>query len=166
MLYNRDTNPDKPARDLAVAAIALLAKTWPACFVVYERRRRPLKLGIHHDILAALDGAITPQELSRALRRYAGNGGYLRSMVAGAARIGLDGSPAGPAVSAEEAASAAMRLASYVAKKRRPPPATASAPAPASVPAPQAPISAPRRIGLADLRQAAQLRKAREAAAA
>jgi ProQ/FINO family len=60
-----------PSRDLAVdAAIALLAETWPACFSVYERRRRPLKPGIHRDILAALDGATTSQELRRALGLY------------------------------------------------------------------------------------------------
>jgi sRNA-binding protein len=57
------------ARDLAAnAVLTLLAETWPTCFVVYEKRRRPLQLGIHHGILAALDGAMTAQELRRALR--------------------------------------------------------------------------------------------------
>jgi sRNA-binding protein len=62
----------------------LLAETWPACFFVYERRRRPLALGIHHHILAVLDGALTPQELRRALRYHVGNTWYLRAIVAGA----------------------------------------------------------------------------------
>jgi hypothetical protein len=34
------------------AAIALLAETFPKCFAVFEQRRRPLKVGIHNDILA------------------------------------------------------------------------------------------------------------------
>jgi sRNA-binding protein len=136
MLRNRDT-------------VALLAETWPACFTVYERRRRPLKLGIHHDILAALDGAITLQ-VHRALRYYTGNTWYLRATVAGAAPIGLDDNPAG-AVNAEEAAVAAARLASHKRNHR-----------PARIPAPPP----PKRISVADLRQEAQLRKARETAAA
>jgi len=51
------------------AAIALLAETFPQCFSVYEGRR-PLKLKIHLDIQAALDGAITPAELHKALGAY------------------------------------------------------------------------------------------------
>ena len=49
------------------AAIALLAETFPECFSVYEGRPRPLKIGIHLDILAAVNGALTPLELSKAL---------------------------------------------------------------------------------------------------
>ena len=55
-------------RNLAAdAAIALLTERWPLCFSVYERRRLPLKIGIKDEILAALDGAITPAELGTAL---------------------------------------------------------------------------------------------------
>jgi ProQ/FINO family len=140
--------------------IALLAERWPACFHVFERRRRPLKLGIHLEILAALDGAMTPAELTSALRRYTGNHCYLRRMSTGAARIGLDGNPTGT-VSTEEAAAAAARLASY--KRRRWAPSVS---APTPIPAPPSPLPAPKRIGLADLRREAQLRKVREAAAA
>src|SRR5262245_34878002 len=38
------------------AALSLLAERWPKCFSVFERRRRPLKVGIDRDIKAALDG--------------------------------------------------------------------------------------------------------------
>ena len=38
--------------------IAALADLFPAAFTVYEQRRRPLKIGIHDDILAAAGGAI------------------------------------------------------------------------------------------------------------
>jgi ProQ/FINO family len=50
-----------------MAVIALLAELYPKCFSVYQWRRRPLKLKIHLDIQAALDGAITPAQLHRAL---------------------------------------------------------------------------------------------------
>jgi sRNA-binding protein len=75
--------------------LALLAETWPACFSVYEKRRRPLKIGIHNDILATLDGAVTPGELTRALRIYTGNKVYRSRLRVGAVRVGLDGGPAG-----------------------------------------------------------------------
>lgn len=94
-----ETTHAAPPRDHAVdAAIALLAETWPACFAVYERRRRPLKIGIHHDVLAALDGAVTPRDL----RRYVHNRHYLWRMVVGAVRVGLDGNPAGAVTSDQE----------------------------------------------------------------
>jgi sRNA-binding protein len=79
----------------AMAVIELLAETFPRCFVVHEARRRPLKIGIHQDILAALDGAVTARELSLALSIYCGNKVYKRRLRPGAVRIGLDGEPAG-----------------------------------------------------------------------
>jgi hypothetical protein len=82
-------------RTAVAAAIELLAETFPACFSVYEGRRRPLNVGIHHDIRAMLDGAITPVELGKALRAYVSNGVYRRRLVAGAVRIDLNGQPAG-----------------------------------------------------------------------
>ena len=56
--------------------LELSAETWPKRFSIYEARRQPLKVGVHHDILAALDGAVTAAELSRALRVYTGNKVY------------------------------------------------------------------------------------------
>jgi hypothetical protein len=148
-----ETDPDPPPIK-AGDGIAMLAERWPACFHVFERPRRPLKLGIHLDILAALDGAMTLQELRQALCFYTGNHCYLRRMSAGAARIGLDGNPTGT-VSTEEAAAAAARLASY--KRRRWAPSVS---APTPIPAPPSPLPAPKQIGLADLRREAQLCKA------
>ena len=80
--------------DQTIAAVLeLLAETWPKCFSIYEARRQPLKVGVHHDILAALDGAVTAAELSRALRVYTGNKVYRSRVRPGAMRIGLDGEP-------------------------------------------------------------------------
>lgn len=164
------------------ATIALLAATWPATFSIYERKRRPLKIGIRDEILAAIGGTIELEELTAALRRYTGNTCYLRAMFIGAPgipRIGLDGQPCGE-VTPEQAATAAARLASYAAARRRRMAEAAPAPA-AMIPAPPASPVAPspmpelvlpsnpqpagKRLGLADLREAARLRKGREAAA-
>jgi sRNA-binding protein len=86
----------KAARNPGIAAvIELLAETWPHCFSIYENRRRPLKIGIHLDILAALDGAVSAEELEQTLRCYVSNKVYRSRLVTGAIRVGLDGLPAG-----------------------------------------------------------------------
>jgi ProP effector len=146
------TAPRKRA-EIAAAAIALLAEQFPKCFAVYERRRRPLKVGIYGELLAALDGAITERELHAALGVYTSNLEYLRTLVAGAARIDLNGTPVGT-VTREEAEHAKERLLARRHKKR---PTTTAAPSTSSPP-PAAPP--PKRLGLADLKAAAQQRKA------
>ena len=59
-----------------------------SCF----RARLPLKIGIHKDIP---DGLIEPKVLRLAFRRYVNNPGYLNATRLGAARIDLNGEPAG-----------------------------------------------------------------------
>jgi sRNA-binding protein len=84
------------AREETVSAVLdLLAERWPKAFSVYEARRRPLKVGIHLDILQELDGAITPIELGRALACYCGNRRYRNRLIEGAQRIDLQGQSAG-----------------------------------------------------------------------
>jgi ProP effector len=92
------------------AVLDLLAVRWPKTFSVYEARRRPLKIGIHGDILAALDGGITPDELKLALAHYCRNPVYLRKILPGTWRYDLDGNHVGE-VTANEAADAKRRLA-------------------------------------------------------
>jgi len=136
-----------PARREAIAAaIALLAKLYPKCFSVYERKRKPLRVGIHANLLAALDGALTPAGLHAALRFYVGNPAYLRAMLCGAWRIDLDGQVAGVVTLDEEAhAKAALgrikakRAARVAAAKNQAPPV--------------------KRLSLADLKAAARARK-------
>jgi sRNA-binding protein len=90
--------------------ITVLSEWFPQTFCVYEARGRPLKIGIHHDILERTDGAIAPRELSRALSVYTANVAYLqRSTRPGAVRIDLDGNPAGE-VTREQAAHIRGRL--------------------------------------------------------
>jgi sRNA-binding protein len=125
------------------AALALLAEAFPKTFFVYEQRRRPLKIGIHLDILAVMDGAITPKELVNALRYYVGNEGYLRACREGAARIDLSGKPAGE-ISAQDAAHAVSQLTvrrlRQAARKKLAQPESAK------------PESNPQRLGLAALK--------------
>jgi ProP effector len=84
-----------------LAIIELLAETFPNAFAVWERRRRPLKVGIHDDILVKLGGTIAPQELSIALCFYTANAGYLTALRTGTPRVDLDGSPAGTVTESE-----------------------------------------------------------------
>ena len=132
------------------AVITLLAESFPKCFSVYQPRRRPLKLKIHLDIQAALDGAITPAELHRALGLYCSNEAYLDHTRTGAWRLDLDGNPAGT-VTADDEAHAKATLAGIKAKKER---ATAAkAAAQPAIPQPA------KGLSLADLKAAALARK-------
>src|SRR5262249_33309804 len=125
------------------AAITLLAETFPKCFSVYEGRRRPLKLGIHLDIQTALDGAITPAQLGKALGIYCATQVYLAHPRTGAGRLDLDGNPAGT-VTADEEAHARATLAGIRAKK-------AARTQPAI-------LQPPKRLSLGDLKAAALAR--------
>lgn len=131
------------------AVLELLAEAWPACFSIYEGRRKPLKIGVRDDILARVAGAIRPRELSRALSVYCASPGYLRSFKVGAERVDLDGNPTS-IITVEEAAHATAKLA-----RRRKRTAAAEQPAP---PPP------PPRLTLADLRTSAAVRKAQQGA--
>jgi len=145
-------NEANKLRDTTVAAvIALLAETFPKCFSVYQPRRRPLKIGIHKDILAAVDGALTPLELGRGLGAYCSNQAYLEHTRTGAWRLDLDGKPAG-VVTADEEAHAKATLAGIRAKKDA---RTAAAKAAAQLASPQP----AKRLSLADLKAAALARK-------
>src|SRR5262245_64758183 len=79
----------KRARSKAV--ISVLAAKFPKCFAVSDTRRRPLKVGIDADLLAALGGSIRRTELIRALAMYCSSEGYLERVLTGAWRIDLEG---------------------------------------------------------------------------
>ena len=126
-------------RATAEATIRVLAEHWPRCFFLLEKRRKPIKIGIHHDILAT--GLVSSAELSLALRWYVGEMRYRKACVEGAPRIGLDGEPAG-VVSAEHAAMqraavlAIIKGRSARAKAKREAEQAAYAPAPEPAPEP------------------------------
>ncbi len=77
-----------------------LPTLYPACFD--RSQPRPLKLGIHKDLIAA---GHPLKDVRRMLWRYCSRRAYLKAMLAGAPRIDLEGQPAG-AVSEEDAANA------------------------------------------------------------
>ena len=134
-----------PKRHDATARAVL--DLFPKCFVHYEARRRPLKLGIHLDLITALVGAVTPAELCRALRIYVSNKIYRSRLQAGATRINLNGEPAG-IVTPEQAVAPAKR------------PAPNPKPIPRVSPETTASMLPPtKRLSLADLRAAGERRK-------
>jgi len=130
------------------AAVDLLAELFPKTFSRFEQRRRPLKVGIRTDILATLDGVIMPNELAHALSCYCANVHYLDACRPGAARIGLDGEPAG-IVTVEEAAHAFDKYTGLLARRARRRASSTAQPKPKS-----------KGDGLAELRAAALRRKA------
>ena len=99
-----------------LAVISLLAEKWPCCFSIIESGRRPLKLGIRDDVLAALGGAISAGRVSAALRWYVSSPEYQRRLVHGAWRVDLNGRPAGT-VSQEDEAHARAQLAAIEAER-------------------------------------------------
>jgi ProP effector len=140
----------------ALELIGILAERFPAAFAIKPSHRRPLKLGIHNDILAQLSDTIAPRDLSIALRIYVGNIGYLKALVPGADRVDLNGVPAGT-VTAEHAAIAKVQYEQRCAKRKQ---AVAKPVKPEEPPKPVAPPATQRRLGLADLRAAAKARQA------
>ena len=76
-------------RERTKAVITVLAAKFPKCFAVPDTRRRPLKVGIDADLLAALGGAIRRTELIRALAMYCSSEGYLERVLTGAWRVDL-----------------------------------------------------------------------------
>lgn len=140
-----------------MATLELLAEKWPACFHLFEKHRLPLKIGIDQDIAAATPDTFTPDELTAALRFYCGNLHYLRACREGVARVGLDGEPAGTVTAAD--AAYAARIIARRRRKSNDVRIKSAESADKVRTAPTAPAP-PKRISLADLRQAAARRKA------
>ena len=98
------------------AALARLTEAFPQAFVLEKYRpHRPLKVGIAVDILARCP-AVERRVLAAALGAYAKRLMYLQSLAAGAARVDLDGNPAGE-VTARDAKYAAAKLAEILASR-------------------------------------------------
>jgi sRNA-binding protein len=142
--------------------IATLAQRFPATFFVFERRRRPLAIGIYDAIVAA-NPDLDNGEIKTGLAVYTGNLAYLRACIKpGAMRIGLDGHEIEP-VSAEHISRALERLAGVARKRanRLKEVSRADSALATHVPCPTTLSSNPTRLSLAGLRAAAQERRAR-----
>jgi ProP effector len=113
------TTSDKPppAGKHPREVIHILNAAFPACFAVYQQRRKPLKVGIKHDLVAVMAASgksvVTEAEIGRALAIYSGDVGYIRKLKKGRPRFDLDGNVAGE-VSADEAERAKLRLSCLV----------------------------------------------------
>jgi sRNA-binding protein len=156
-------------------ALGALAELFPATFTTEQHllHRRPIKRGIHLDLLAA--GILaTRKDAHRLVGPYCGHRMYLLAVCEGAVRVDLDGNPAG-IVTAEEAAKARAdlnrldaasdhraleaqqaRAAARAARKARC--AAKKALASPLPPAPPAPPPGPR-VGLSGLKAAALARR-------
>jgi sRNA-binding protein len=158
----------KAARRATIGAvIRLLCDRFPQAFSRGGQDRRPLKIGIHADLMVALGDTVKPRDLKTALRAYTSNASYLRTLSAGAHRVGGDGTSAGTVTSEDEIVAKA-RLAELV---KPPPRATVTKPVSAAQatptassisPGPPAQLSvppAPKRLSLADLREAGRRRR-------
>ena len=98
------------------ATLARLAEAFPQTFVLEKYQpHRPLKVGIAADLTARCP-AIERRALNAVLRSYAQRVMYLKAMVEGAARVDLDGNPAGE-VTARDAEYAATKLAWILASR-------------------------------------------------
>src|SRR5258708_29129001 len=80
-------------QEAAAAVIDTLAEKWPNAFFADPQKRRPLKVGVHLDILQALPG-VNKKTLSAALRVYTPHPCYLPAVVKGQAPV----RPSGPEV--------------------------------------------------------------------
>ena len=98
------------------AALADLAGRYPQTFVLEKYQpHRPLKVGIAADLMER-GPELDHHQLSVALTVYTRRVMYLRSLVAGAARVDLDGNPAGE-VTARDAEYATAKLAKILASR-------------------------------------------------
>lgn len=76
------------------ATHAIVAAIFPKTFAENDKPKRPLKIGIDHDLRATLK-TMAPGVSGRMIRSflhgYTADGNYLRSVKEGAERVGLDG---------------------------------------------------------------------------
>lgn len=151
--------PMAKKRSRAKAVVAALAARFPKCFALPDARYRPLKVGIDADLLAALDGSIPRTELIRALAMYCSSDGYLRRVLAGALRVRpLEGKPAG-VVTADDEKHAKAKLAATRAKRDAAPLEPPQDRPRKHIRASEQKAESPRRLSLADLREAARRRR-------
>jgi sRNA-binding protein len=141
--------------DPASATIEALAGLFPTAFFVHQARRKPLKINIHLDLIAALNGAATVKEIALALAIYTSNHRYLHACAkVGTPRVDLAGNVVG-VIDAQAAAHAQQRIEQQRGKHQRRREALAKAKAAAEAKERNA-----GRISLAELRAAAQARRA------
>ncbi len=152
--------------------LTLLAVRYPSTFFLAGKDRRPLKLGIHHDLLALTPRPVGRKKLSEFLAWYTNRFDYLVALRAGATRLDLAGEPVGN-VTADEELDAIRGFVEHEARWRTRWDEARKAQQPREQHKPKVPVvkrervpqassltSSTRRDGLADLRAAARARRA------
>jgi ProP effector len=142
--------------------IAELIAAFPLAFSTEPEQIKPLGIGIKQRIYA--QWKLSHREIDHALRHYTGQVDYLRTVIEGAVRVDLDGTANGT-VTAKEAAYAAEHIKKLLAiaagkpkdKVKPKSPAKGTSPQPPALPGASKP--GPRRLSLADLKQAAAARQ-------
>ena len=82
-----------------------LQETFPKTFVPWRKINTPLKIGIHHDVIEHLKNEKAPLSnlaIRRAIGAYVNHFRYQCSLVAGNARIDLNGEVVGQVTEEEE----------------------------------------------------------------
>ena len=153
-------NTGETKRQAARATVTMLCQRWPKCFDL--KNRRPLKIGIAHDIERALGDAVSRPELKGALNLYCSGLDYLSSLRAGTSRLDLHGNEVG-IVSREDELRAEARLgAAKIARAKARSPAIEENVSHQTITPPRsAPSATPARLGFEALRRAARERKAK-----
>jgi sRNA-binding protein len=151
-------------RKASKRTIPLLAELYPQCFTAEKwQPHRPLKIGVHLDLIAR--GVLLPDECRALFLRYCFRLMYQRAVAAGGARFDLDGNSVGEVAADEieharavvaqmEAKVLAQAEAARIEKAERKRVARRTMPK-----APPPDNTAPRRLGLADLKAAAAARR-------
>jgi sRNA-binding protein len=164
------------------AHIAALAALFPAAFSAETwQEHRPLKVGIGNDLVTR--GVLGKRAVNAALKRYVDRLMYQKCLAAGGARVDLEGNVAGEV--SNEHRSRAERLVARIEARHLAETAVARAAAESKEAVRQAdaipsmfdrrvvvmppppettPSTGSRRLGLADLKRAAQERRARQEA--
>jgi ProP effector len=160
--------------------IAALAALFPAAFSAEPwQAHRPLKVGIGNDLVAR--GVFGAREVNAALKRYVDRLTYQKCLAAGGARVDLDGNVAGEVSSEQRCRAERMTArikarqfaeaaaANFEAESKEAVGQTAAPPSLLDarvivVPPPGETTPSPEggRLGLADLKRAAQERRARQ----
>lgn len=110
-MSDRRTKPD------GAALVALLIDLFPSSFNLDPLGAKPLKIGIHLDLVA---GIMTKAETRSAMSAYCRQPRYLRCVQAGVARVDLCGHPCGVVAEHEEAHAKDLLIVSKERKPRAP----------------------------------------------
>jgi sRNA-binding protein len=151
-------------RKAAERTIAALADLFPAFTANRWEPHRLLARGIHHELIER--GILRPEECHLVLGLFVARPMYPRALAAGGPRVSLAGNPTDE-VTAEEMAYAAASVARHEARAIAQAEAARTARQAAYAErkrakqalVPASPDSAPRRLGLADLKAAAAARR-------